>query len=370
MKILSKKSIKFICIISLIIASFFSFILKKEPIVSVVMPVYNRSDKFLSTAIESILSQTYKNFEFIIINDGSTDNTLQFLKNCQKKDNRIRIASNNKNSGISVSRTNGNKLARGKYIVIMDSDDEAYPIMIEKLVDFMEKTPEATVAFPARNAYNDSPSDKLIAYYNQHLYDIFFDNSIQNVGNIFRKDFIEKNKIKYNMQTKAAEDYDFWAKIVMAGGKIYAVQPRDSLLLIRIHQSNSNEYYADMKRTAQETARSLLEFFDVPKEDQLNKCLVLKKIALSPKNFLTKEELNNGFQKYCPPNKQYILTKHIVWHDYILIPKDKKQICRLSSDNDCADILYWNGKKLKIKWHKWGTETFIMNKNKELVFTP
>ena len=108
-----------------------------NPLVSVVMPVYN-AQKYLNKAIDSILAQTYKDFEFIIINDGSTDNSLQIIKKYQKKDKRI-IVKNKKNKGIVAALNDGIKLSRGKYLARMDADDISLPSRFEVQVNFMEK---------------------------------------------------------------------------------------------------------------------------------------------------------------------------------------------------------------------------------------
>ena len=112
--------------------------MKNQPLVSVVMPVYN-GERFLKDAIESILNQTYKNFEFIIVDDGSTDDSLKIIKEYQKKDKRIRLIENKKNLGQAKSLNKGLSLAKGKYYAKMDSDDIACKKRIEKEVDFLER---------------------------------------------------------------------------------------------------------------------------------------------------------------------------------------------------------------------------------------
>lgn len=108
------------------------------PLVSVIMPVYNTS-KYLHEAIQSILNQTYTHFEFIIVDDASTDNSVKIIQTF--KDERIHLIVNEKNEGISRSRNKGMSFARGRYIAVFDSDDTALPYRLEKQVAFMEKTP-------------------------------------------------------------------------------------------------------------------------------------------------------------------------------------------------------------------------------------
>jgi glycosyltransferase involved in cell wall biosynthesis len=107
--------------------------------ISVVMPVYNR-EKYVGAAIESILAQTFTDFEFIIVDDGSTDHSLDVVKSYP--DPRIRLIQMPKNQGISAARNAGNELARGEFIAVMDSDDIALPRRLERQLAYLRKHPE------------------------------------------------------------------------------------------------------------------------------------------------------------------------------------------------------------------------------------
>ncbi len=102
-------------------------------LVSVIIPVYN-SEKYIHETIQSVLNQTYKNFELIIVNDGSTDNSLSIIENSQKKDNRIKIL-NKINSGVSETRNFGLNIAKGEYVAFLDSDDVWLPNNLELKVN-------------------------------------------------------------------------------------------------------------------------------------------------------------------------------------------------------------------------------------------
>lgn len=110
----------------------------KKPKVSVIMAVYN-GEKYLKECIDSILNQTFSDFEFIIINDGSTDKTEEIVKNAMKKDKRIKLISNKENRGRAVARNQGLKIANGEYIAVIDSDDIALPQRLEKQVKFLDE---------------------------------------------------------------------------------------------------------------------------------------------------------------------------------------------------------------------------------------
>lgn len=103
-----------------------------DHLVSVIVPIYN-VERFLERCFESILSQTYKNFEIIAINDGSKDNSPAILEQWAKKDSRIK-AVHQKNMGVAATRNNGLKLAQGEYVLFVDSDDTISPLGMDRLV--------------------------------------------------------------------------------------------------------------------------------------------------------------------------------------------------------------------------------------------
>jgi glycosyltransferase involved in cell wall biosynthesis len=110
---------------------------KSNPLISVITPVYNRA-KYLPECINSILSQSYENFEFIIIDDKSTDGTNEIIKNYASKDSRIIVLKNDKNIGATISFNRGLGISKGKYIARMDSDDISLPKRFEKQISIFQ----------------------------------------------------------------------------------------------------------------------------------------------------------------------------------------------------------------------------------------
>ena len=110
---------------------------KAEPLVSVIMPVYN-AEKYLKVALSSLLTQTYKNIEIICVNDGSTDHSLDILERMSSADKRIKVISQ-KNGGPAKARNAGLDAAKGKYISFVDSDDFVDRTMYSVLVEKAEK---------------------------------------------------------------------------------------------------------------------------------------------------------------------------------------------------------------------------------------
>ena len=118
--------------------------MKKEPLISVIMPVYNTPEKYLREAIESVLSQTFENWELLIIDDCSDKIEVKLIVDSYCC-NKIKYLKNEKNSGAAVARNLGLKNAKGKYIAILDSDDIAIPNRFEKQFQYLEKNDDVGV---------------------------------------------------------------------------------------------------------------------------------------------------------------------------------------------------------------------------------
>ena len=114
-----------------------------EPLISIIIPVYN-TERYLQESVGSILMQTYKSIEIICIDDGSTDNTPTILKSFE---NRIKIITNQKQSGIAYSRNRGIELAQGDFIAFMDADDIAKPGRLEAQLNYLLKNPAVDICF-------------------------------------------------------------------------------------------------------------------------------------------------------------------------------------------------------------------------------
>lgn len=127
---------------------------REQPLISIIMGVYN-CEKTVRQSVESIRSQTYSNWEFIICDDCSTDDTLSILRELRKMDDRIHIIRNRRNLRLAASLNHCLKKSGGKYIARMDADDECFPDRIEKQVYFLEKHPEYAVVGTTQYVFND-----------------------------------------------------------------------------------------------------------------------------------------------------------------------------------------------------------------------
>ncbi len=138
------------------------------PEISLIIPVYN-VERYLSNCLNSVLSQTFADFEVICVNDGSTDSSGDILKNYQSKDKRVFVLSQN-NQGLSVARNNGIELSKGKYVYFLDSDDVLHPQALECL-HYLITTYQADIAVGGVSSVKDSPENmKLYDYKKEKVF--------------------------------------------------------------------------------------------------------------------------------------------------------------------------------------------------------
>ncbi|GIW68018.1 MAG: hypothetical protein KatS3mg096_886 [Candidatus Parcubacteria bacterium] len=232
--------------------------MKNKPLVSVIMPVYN-GEKYLREAIESILNQTYKNFEFIIVDDGSTDNSVKIIKEYAKKDKRIRFFRNKNNLG-----TFGNynyyikNYARGKYIAIQEQDDISLKERFQLELDFLESHFDIVLAGGHINIIDSE--GKIVG---KRLYPVKYDeikkvillkSPFANPTIMIRKDvFIENGG--YGDYTTAG-DYDLWMRLIIE--KELKCENLDKIVVnYRIHEN---------QQKSKKTKIQLYETIDIQKK--------------------------------------------------------------------------------------------------------
>jgi glycosyltransferase involved in cell wall biosynthesis len=204
-----------------------------NPKISVIMSVYN-GGKYLREAIESILNQTFTDFEFIIVNDGSTDNSLEII--LSYTDERIRIINNEKNIGLTKSLNKALKVARGEYIARQDADDVSLPNRFEEQIKYLKKHPEVvllgTIAYLIDK--NGKIIGKKVALAKPSLKDLFKVNQFNHGSVMFKKEIV--NQLGgYNELIRYSQDYELWLRIA----KLYDVRNLTQLLYkLRSHDSN------------------------------------------------------------------------------------------------------------------------------------
>lgn len=192
----------------------------KKPIVSVIMATYN-DDLYLKKSVESVLTQSLNNFELVIVNDASTDNTVNIIKSISKKDKRIVYVKNSRRMGLIASLNAGIKISKGKYIARLDSDDLwINDAKLMKSVELLEKKPEIVLVGSWARRINTN--NKVVAYVKYPLTDteirnyLMIENCFVHSSVLFRKNIVDKVGA-YDSQFDSAEDYGLWVKIGTSG---------------------------------------------------------------------------------------------------------------------------------------------------------
>ena len=206
-----------------------------EKLISVILPVYN-SEKYILEAIQSILNQTYTNFELIILDDGSTDNTLSIVRNFDDK--RISVLKSVKNYGIVYQLNKGIDNSNGEFIARMDADDISYPDRFQKQIDFLNTNPQIDVLGSFAKKIGEEVG--LIQYkYNKPKQISFLLNFycyMLHPTVMMRKRIL--SKFKYSSDYPLAEDYGLWCQI-NNGNNLYILD--EVLLDYRIHNEQTNK---------------------------------------------------------------------------------------------------------------------------------
>lgn len=188
-----------------------------KELVTVLMPVYN-AERYLAEAIESILHQTYQDFEFLIINDGSSDGSEEIILKYAAADPRINYVKNEHNIKLIATLNKGIKLAKGKYIVRMDADDISVPERIEKQVSFMESHPSVGVCGSYFTVFGEEVKKTYVVTRplgNETIKaSLLFTNSLGHPNVIIRKSVMVDNDIWYDPRFYRIEDWGLWTMLM------------------------------------------------------------------------------------------------------------------------------------------------------------
>ena len=235
-----------------------------NPRVSVIMPVYN-GEKYLREAIDSVLDQSFRDFELIIIDDGSKDNSSSIIQSyC---DPRIKFRPNESNLGLPRTLNRGIDMADGKYIARMDQDDICLPTRLEKQVAFMENHPEVGICgtwievFGIGSYVEKYPaaSEDVKAY-------MFFYNPLAHPTVVMRKETLVQLGMRYAPEFLHAEDYEFWQR---ASKQVSICNIPEVLLRYRTSSSSyTRAFQIEQNNTLRELDKRLLAEMDIVATDE------------------------------------------------------------------------------------------------------
>lgn len=208
--------------------------------ISILMGVHN-GQQFLREAVDSVLAQTYRDFELLICNDGSADDTPRLLEEYARKDARVRVLTNEKNIGLAASLNRCIQEARGEYLARMDADDKCLPERFARQVAYLDSHPEVAVVGTGAYFMDDNSvvygqracaREEIIA-----LADAVKAAQLIHPTVMMRADAVRAvDGYTVNELTTRAEDYDLWCKLCMAGKAL--VRLPDKLLCYREDSAN------------------------------------------------------------------------------------------------------------------------------------
>lgn len=223
----------------------------KKQLVSIIIPLYN-SEKYIAEAIESVINQTYKNWELLIVDDCSTDKSREIVKKYASQNKQIQLIESEVNfGGPARPRNIGLKKATGKYIAFCDDDDLWLPEKLEIQVDFLEKNPDYLLVSSNSKTFPDGTNNNLFLLKNKQLKfnELVKGNKIINSSVLMQKSVIEKiGYIDEKPIVIAMEDYDYWLRL-LAYKDNSAFILKKTLILYRIHNQNISLYTDKTKVT-------------------------------------------------------------------------------------------------------------------------
>lgn len=197
------------------------------PKVSVIMGIYNTNNEtMVKEAIDSILNQTYKNYEFIICDDGSTDGTYELIKKLTMNDDRVVLIKNEKNMGLAYTLNHCLEVAKGEYIARMDADDISVLDRLEKQVEFLDRNDEYAVVGSSAKLFDENGQWGMRCPCEKPIKESFlFGTCFIHPTVMIRRSVLDKvSGYRVSDETLRAEDYDLFMRIYSAGGKGYNLQ--------------------------------------------------------------------------------------------------------------------------------------------------
>jgi glycosyltransferase involved in cell wall biosynthesis len=264
----------------------------KQPHLTVVMPVYN-GQKYLREAIDSVLSQTYKNFELLIIDDGSTDNSLEIINTYS--DDRIRLLKNGANYGVGYTRNVGLDEAKGDYLAWMDCDDIIHPKRFEKQIKFLQENPKTGICgtwgtrigegLPRPNRSSTDPKFIKAA--------LFFYPPFNPATAMYNMALVKKAGLRYDPRLLVAEDYDYYFEASFH----FPINTIPELLYsYRASETSIMKHYAEKEKKMMEFHKIIYsKGFDILGLEKNDNNFILHRRLMSPHLFDNWTDYKNNF---------------------------------------------------------------------------
>jgi glycosyltransferase involved in cell wall biosynthesis len=320
---------------------------------SVFMPVYNAGE-YLKVAIESILNQDFKDFEFVIVNDGSTDGSLDIIKSYS--DTRIRLIDNPKNLGLIGSLNIGMEQCKGEYIVRMDQDDISLPQRLSKQISFMDENPEYGLIGSWFEDFGENIESRFVKYSSddahirlRHLYQ----THISHPTAVMRTAVIRQHNIRFDPEFVHGEDYNCWVTFSeyckLSNFPEVLVKKRD-------HPSNiTNKYASVMHATCTKVKQRQFDKMGTPISNQ--DADLYSRFANPEWNFSLEEmqQLNSLLNKLLKAHSAAIAIPELTFKKYLA--EKWFHLCYQNKNLQSSGITWW----MKNDLYQYYQPTWLQN---------
>ena len=302
--------------------------------VTILLPAYNAA-LYLRDSLDSIMRQAFKDFDVLLIDDGSMDDTSKIAIEYSNIDRRIKYYKNEKNIGLIKTLNKGLSLAKGEYIVRMDADDIMFDDRLYKQVKYMDSNPECFVCGGQMEYIGGltGMSPILPQKYEDLLYLSLINCPLYHPTTIIRNSAIKQFGLKYNDSYKHAEDYKFWSDIIFSHPNSIA-NIKDVVLFYRISNNQITAKYSDeqdliSKIVRRENVQHVLVPYGIKLPEVVN-CEIIEKVS----SLIRKEHIDAAeiltlvlCMLYMSMENSYVRIKHfILSKDYSLFVKNSSRI--------------------------------------------
>ena len=308
------------------------------------MSVYNGA-AYLREAVNSILSQTHTDFEFLIVNDGSTDGTAEILKSFS--DPRVVIIKNTVNAGLGNSLNSGIKRARGEYIIRIDADDISPPTRIEEQISFMDAHPEVSISGSLAKliGYERRPVKKYPESHDHILCHLLFHNVLIHSSVIMRKSALVENNLYYDPSFRYSQDYELW---VRASRKVKIANIPRVLILSREHKEQvGKKFWREQQRYVNLVCRRQLEELGINATEQ--EILLHRLIAKGVPQFRSKsrKRIHDWVDKLIRANQERKIYPPQLFASILTEYQEK-------TSASLGNVLGWSGRRLESLGRSFG----------------
>ena len=236
---------------------------------SILMTNYNE-EKYIQMSIESVLENSFKNFELIVIDDGSNDSSVDIIKKYLDIDSRVKLYQNFTNMGVAHSKNLGLNYCRGDYIAMMDADDISLPNRFETQLRYMEENPEISICGGAMYLIFDQGTSLKMAITDKIEKKLMIQNPFNHPTIMIRRHLVDSGIFRYSQRFRHTEDYRLWTKLSYKVGMGNIDFP---ILLFRANKSvsNSNSAKSPLRR---EVELLTIRFLYLARLVRMRKCSV------------------------------------------------------------------------------------------------